>query len=335
MLMVVIYHLYIIEKKYGGAASVLPEIFQFGMSGVDLFFVISGFVMVSVTRGQFGAPKQALKFLYHRVTRIYPLYWFYTVIVLIVFLTNPAIVNSSAGGEVGITASFLLLPGDTLPLLMVGWTLIHEMYFYLIFFLLLLLITEKALPISLLIWGIGIIYVNLFSTTTSPQLSLVSHPLTLEFIAGALLAIGYYRGSFALQKRWLSLTLFTSLLLSILGYAFYLGSTGLSEPVGWWRIVIFGAPALLVVLCGIQMERHGRVFATAVIKIGDASYSIYLSHILTLSFAGRVWSHSDSTGLWDHFLVLPFLLIMVLVVGFVSYELIEKPLLRMSRQFLN
>ena len=53
VLLVVVFHLTFIETKYGGPATLLPDFFTYGMSGVDMFFVISGFVMVAVTRGKF------------------------------------------------------------------------------------------------------------------------------------------------------------------------------------------------------------------------------------------------------------------------------------------
>ncbi|MEA2116633.1 MAG: acyltransferase, partial [Thermodesulfobacteriota bacterium] len=123
VLLVVFFHMVTIEKKYGGTNTLLSDYFQFGMFGVDLFFVISGFVMVTVSRGKFQQPRQAATFLYHRISRIYPMYWFYSLLVLAVFLLQPSFVNSSQFGQVNILASFLLLPQKHLPLLMVGWTL--------------------------------------------------------------------------------------------------------------------------------------------------------------------------------------------------------------------
>ena len=122
VLSVVFFHLLTIEQKYGGSRTILPDLFQFGLFGVDLFFVISGFVMVTVTRGKFQIPRQALRFIYHRVARIYPTYWVYSILVLIVFLLQPSWVNNSLGNQVDILSSFLLFPSRNLPLVMVGWS---------------------------------------------------------------------------------------------------------------------------------------------------------------------------------------------------------------------
>ena len=84
-LLVVLSHLLIIEQKYGGTQTILSEMVRFGVFGVDLFFVISGFIMITISRNKFQSSKETLKFIYHRTTRIYPAYWFYSSLLLIVF----------------------------------------------------------------------------------------------------------------------------------------------------------------------------------------------------------------------------------------------------------
>ena len=142
---VVAFHLIPIEAKYGSGESILPNFFEFGMFGVDLFFVISGFVMASLTKGQFQNASNGLTFLYQRLSRIYPVYWFYSALVLMVFFIQPTWVNSAQGNQINILSSFLLWPEATLPLINVGWTLIHEMYFYIIFTVFLFFVPEKIL----------------------------------------------------------------------------------------------------------------------------------------------------------------------------------------------
>ena len=113
VLSVILFHLVPIEQKYGGSKTMLSALFHYGMFGVDLFFVISGFVMVAVSRGKFKQQKYALSFIYHRASRIYPTYWFYSILVLIIFFTQPSWVNSSQGNQMNILASFLLFMVST------------------------------------------------------------------------------------------------------------------------------------------------------------------------------------------------------------------------------
>lgn len=334
VLSVVLFHLVAFEQKYGGKETILPVIFKFGLFGVDLFFVISGFVMVTITRGKYQDIKQALLFLYHRTSRIYPAYWIYSIFVLCVFLIKPSLVNSSQGNQVDLLSSFLLLPSKTLPLIMVGWTLIHEMYFYLIFFLVMLIIKERHMPFAILSWGTGIIFMNVCLNLTSPFSRLVSHPLTIEFICGCFLAILFFRenNNRILATRLLVILTSMVLIASVYGYSRYHQLTGQIDPEGWWRILIFGVPAILLVLSFVNAEKNGNILHSSIVKIGDASYSIYLSHILTLSVAGRLWRMSSSNSAYGNIIMIPLFLVLTIIVGIVSYHVIEMPLLRFSRR---
>jgi peptidoglycan/LPS O-acetylase OafA/YrhL len=98
--------------------------------GVDLFFVVSGFIMAVTTQRRASGAQPASAFLLRRVTRIYPCYLLVTGAVLAVFLWRPDLVNSSEDVRPDVLASFLLLPQEGLPLLLVGWTLVYEMLFY-------------------------------------------------------------------------------------------------------------------------------------------------------------------------------------------------------------
>lgn len=331
VLLVVLFHLTTIEQKYGGAQTILPHFLQFGMFGVDLFFVISGFVMVIITRGKFQNFKNAIVFLWHRITRIYPTYWFYSLIVLIIFLVQPNMVNSSQGNEVNILASFLLLPSDKLPLVMVGWTLIHEMYFYLVFFFILLFVPEKLLASVLIIWSFLVAGANLLFNFNSPYTGLVFNPLTLEFILGCFIAIYYFYNTKTLNTYLLLLLAIGSFIFAILGHHLFTDFFSTAHIQGWWRVFIFGMPAFIIVLSFTFSERNGFVLHSLLTKIGDASYSIYLSHILTLSAIGRLWKTFSGDALWDNYIMVPLLLLSAIAVGMFSYKYIEKPLMNYSR----
>ena len=113
----------------------------------------------------------------------------YSLLALAVFLVQPSWVNSTQGNQVNLLASFLLLPSDKLPLVQVGWTLIHEMYFYLAYFSIMLLLPERALASALAAWGAGVVLLNLTVSPGNPALALVSHPLTCDFLGGCLVAV--------------------------------------------------------------------------------------------------------------------------------------------------
>ncbi|MBI2331083.1 MAG: acyltransferase [Chloroflexi bacterium] len=331
VLSVVFFHLALIEKRYGGANSVLPEFFNFGMFGVDLFFVISGFVMVTVTRGKFQSLKHSLLFLYHRISRIYPLYWVYTTVALIVFLVQPSWVNSSQGNQVNILASYLLLPANLLPLVQVGWTLIHEMYFYLVFFVIMLFLPERLLTVAMLVWGVVVVIFS--SSTGNPYYRLILNPLTMEFLIGCLLAVHYHNAaSLKLNGKGLVAVASIGMLAAILGYIYYESQTGLA-PDGWSRLLYYGIPATIIVFCITHAERNGVVLHNSLIQSGNASFSIYLSHLFTINVVGRIWSLFAVEAVFDNIIVLIVEFVLVLFVGFISYWYVETPLLKLSRRF--
>ena len=302
------------------------------MSGVDLFFVISGFVMVTVTRGKFQNLRQALRFAYHRMARIYPTYWFYSLLLLGVWFVRPTWINAAGGNQVDFLASFLLLPSHILPMVVVGWTLIHELYFYLVFSLLLLLVPERRLAQAVLLWAGAVWLVNTYAQSGSAAIALASHPLTLEFIGGCLIAILYFRTAASLRPGAYLALAFAATAVSLCAFLYYQHVTGSIALSDWWRVAILGVPAVVVVHCLANAERIGYVLPAALIRVGDASYSIYLSHILTLSTAGRIWSLFSTDSVIDNIVMVPILFALVLLVGFLSYRMVEKPLLDLTRR---
>lgn len=106
------------------------------------------------------------------------------------------------------------------------------------------------------------------------------------------------------------------------------------EPQEWWRVFIFGIPAMLIVFFVINAERSGCIINRFLVKIGDASYSIYLSHILTINVVGRIWSIFSVNEIYDNIIMIPLILIITIGVGFISYIIIEKPLLSMMRKIV-
>lgn len=326
VLLVVFYHMMKVEGKYAGPDSLLPQFLNIGAAGVDLFFAISGFVMVAVTRNAFQQSSQICRFAYHRITRIYPLYWFYTLLILAVYLIQPALINSSQGNQVNILASFLLLPQKLEPLVNVGWTLIHEIYFYIVFALLLLL-PARALLTSLLFWGSAVVAVNtLYPSLSNPFLHLYSSPLTIEFISGSLIALLYYR-----QPLRGNGFMLVGVAIALLIAGFMLSHSDI-DPDNWFRILVFGIPSALALYALLLLEsRHKLTLPRWLIKTGDASYSIYLSHVIVLSLIGRVWQHVATAGYLDNIIILPLMLAAVLIVGWLSYQGLEMHILRLTR----
>ncbi|MGY2168059.1 acyltransferase family protein [Pseudomonas gingeri] len=324
---VVLFHMAAVELKYSGGDALLPALVDFFQLGVDLFFVISGFVMVIVTRGRFQDKVQVQRFLFNRVSRIYPNYWLYFFITLVVYLLSPTLVNSSHGGS-NLLMSFLLLPNERVLLVMVAWSLVFELWFYLVFSLLLAL-RERWLPVLLAIWALALVLFNLLDSWQdySPALKIVLHPYALEFIVGSALALFFYgRHSARVPTAVVWLMFAASLLVGFpLIYHYQLF---FSEGLVRMLVVglVFGALTLSLVL----LERRQLIrFPQPLVFTGDMSYTIYLSHLLVLGVIGRAWLVIGNWpgSLLDNLLFLILMMVAVLCYGWVGYSFFEKPVL--------
>ena len=158
-LMVLTSHVWVIEGLFAGTRY-LPMQLGIGVVGVDLFFLISGFVMVKVAERMAAKKTPILRFAYDRVLRIYPLYWIATIVAIAGYLSNDLFLGGDPM-EGDPLRSFLLLPQSGLPILTVGWTLIHEMYFYLVFFFILAL-APKYKAALLVAWGVIVAAANFY-----------------------------------------------------------------------------------------------------------------------------------------------------------------------------
>ncbi len=109
----------------------LGDVFEFGHAGVDFFFVLSGFIITYVHRTDLGRPKCLPRYAWRRLSRIVPMYWIVSVLALLLAVDLPE--KMAQVTPTHVLASFLFVPHGREPLLGVGWTLEHEMLFYVAF----------------------------------------------------------------------------------------------------------------------------------------------------------------------------------------------------------
>ena len=320
-------HLAVIERRYGDGA-LTPDWFDLGLAGVDLFFVISGFVMVYVTRDLVASRCAIFSFLYKRATRIYPLYWAVSLAVLAVFLVRPDFVNSSQGNQADIVASFLLIPQRQYPLLLVGWTLVHEVYFYLVFALL-LAAPRKWRPPLLALWGaLALVGYALGASRLGAWAALAVNPLTLEFLMGCAVGLLFLRGARTAGR--LALAAGGLICLGVLGLRMGGLAPFSSDAL---RTALFGPAFALILYGAVAIETTGRFSAPRwAQRLGDASYSLYLTHLLTLSALGRIWALIAAPGRWDNAIVLPLIAGAAIAGAYLTYLLVERPLFARARK---
>lgn len=308
--LVVLSHLITIEAKYTGG-NILPTFSLYGIAGVDIFFVLSGFIMAAVAGRGIGA----VQFLWRRFARIYPAYWLVSLVVLAVSLVKPAWVNSSVEGPISLWRSFLLIPDTTLPLLAVGWTLVHEVYFYLVFAVLLAL--RIPISIGLLGWGLILLIVTTLGgdyVTSFPLGRVCTHPLTAEFIIGAAIGVLYDHKNMR-GAAWAGTFGLAMLATSIVGVAPALQLVDNTRLLDAWRVVLFGVPAALIVYWLAAWEQKAaRTPARSLVALGDWSYATYLTHVLVLSALGRILYALAPSG--------PMSSVVLIVVGFLAVNLV-------------
>jgi len=244
-------------------------------AGVDLFFVISGFIMVYSSERLFGREGAGVEFFTRRLARIVPLYWL-TMAFAIYLQDTPFSVTT-------VIESYLFIPfswpnGKMHPLYGVGWTLNFEMFFYVIFAAAICFRREVAVALVSATLIVLVIIGQRFSGLLPDVLRLWSDPIVLEFILGMVLALLFRNG--------VRLPLAAAAGLVLLGAIAIWGSFAGTPPSSGWRWLQWGLPMALAAGGAALVDKNGwergRI-ARAMTTLGEASYSLYLVHSLVLA----------------------------------------------------
>lgn len=250
------------------------DVWNYGTIGVEIFFVISGFVMVISVRGLIGQPDAWRFFMMRRLVRIVPMYWLATSVKVAALLLAPAVVLHADLHLGRVLASYFFLPtrnpdGRAEPLLGVGWTLIFEMFFYVVFAAALALRAHVLYFVGAIMTACSLAF--LWRPTSDwPIYTYYLDPIVLHFLVG--MVIGY----FALDRSWRRLAMGLAYCWGLYAAIVLLG------PVGGWGIYRNGVLRMLVatmlVLAAVVFARACQRLPAVLSKLGDASYSLYLFH---------------------------------------------------------
>ena len=304
---------------------------EFGACGVDIFFVISGFIMVAITANKPQSQRSPGTFLIHRFIRVAPLYWIYTTALLCLMLLPFAFATMRKSYTFDyILRSYLFIPapnyfGYLHPALDQGWTLSYEMFFYLLFSLCLRLATKQAILIITAVF-VGLSSLHAFVPPSAHVAFFFTDPIILEFCLG-MFAGWVFTLPFVLNTKWLFVALFASFGALTVSFVMH---PAMDYRAFHWGLPAFGLVASLSLLDKAQaITKWNKLLLSA----GDSSYSIYLTHIFLLLLIGMLLKKFPlSAPFADVALILTFGA--TLIPGFLSYLFVEKPLTRLLNQYV-
>jgi len=299
------------------------NLFQAGWSGVDNFFVLSGFIMVYVHRSAIGKKDQLKSFLVKRGVRIYPIYWIITLTVLCFFLVIPGFANNKDLSLGQLIVSLLLIPQKDKPILDVGWTLIYEIYFYVLFSIAIWLKPKHSAPI-LSAWLLVTI-LNSCKLINFPKsfflLNQVFGNMNLEFVLGCLAAYIVIKYNNKIGKyRWILFGI------ANLGYVI-LGMLVAWRNIEFDRISTFAVLAAMLIIAATSIDlKDSPKIPQIFTYLGDASYSIFLTHGPLISATTKLLQKANLGKYFDSFFAPALVALITVIAGCIFYSLVEKPL---------
>jgi exopolysaccharide production protein ExoZ len=309
-----------------------------GGFGVDLFFTISGFIMVVSSSRLFGIPGARKTFLLRRAFRLVPLYWCVTTCFFFLLVWKGRESLDIVELVQALIKSLTFLPFDstkfgiagTFPLYDLGWSLNYEVFFYVLFSLFIILpISRAILGVSMAL--LAIVIIGLWAAPTSVALQFWSQPILLEFGLGVLIGYAWLRQS-RKSGLWTILMVAVALvfvLLDPLGLSTKVAGT--STPNDLVRFVGWGLPAAAILMAAVFAERYRKIdlgYFSFMAVLGDCSYSLYLMHPFALMAIAKAWDIFELGNLVGWQAMAVAMMAGSVILALLSYKWIEKPATR-------
>ena len=312
-------HLLLARKIPGHVHDRVEHAFAVGASGVHIFFVISGFVMVYTSSRSNLTPGSFLK---RRLIRIYPIYW----VVLALYLLAHQLMGAPYRLSLTqIAGAALLLPGYSPLVIGPGWTLSYEMYFYVCFALALFAGIRRGLILLTAYYALWVA-MGFWLGPTTPWGRLATNSLLVEFLAGGWLAMAILRG-WVVPRLAGAVLVIAALCLFATG--FWLPYERIPSVIAW------GIPAFMLVSGSLAFEPSlKKGFGRRLAKLGDSSYLLYLALVLVLDLLIATpiaaLNTSEAAAIWLSF---P-LSAACAAIAAIGYEIFERPLLKSIKRLL-
>lgn len=330
-LSVVFFHTQII---FTGRTGIVPfgGVFGAGSRGVDLFFVLSGFIIAYIHAGDVGRPGRVGHYFYSRFVRIYPSVWITTLLALTVYLIGfggPDKADKLQPWSIG--ASFLLLPQHGDALVNVTWSLKYEIFFYLLFALAIL---RRGVGLWLiLLWQASVLVVYVSGRQLEwSWVSFYLRPIVLEFGLGLISAwIVINRARFALleNRRFVSGMLALGVTVFVAAELIQAYAPSALEAVPDFLVFGLSAAMIVVSLAVIDIQRRYTV-PRFLVMLGGASYSIYLVHFSTISLLAAFLTKGNRVPMNDA--VFFGVALVGIALGLLFHQWIDRPIHRFLRR---
>ena len=324
---VAIYHTHLIlaQPEYGGV-SLFSAVASKGWLGVNFFFVLSGFIIMFAHVKDVGKPAGLGNYLWKRFVRVYPVYWIFLTFFLIAAYRGIGHPNFSWSPANLLSAYALVKLAEPLSLpLQVAWTLFYEIAFYAVFCTLIL---NRLLGTAVLVaWAVSILIGSLVFGHEPGLLQMWNDVWCAYFLIG----VCTYFAFTVMDERWGVPLLTLGLILLVLTASTLAGGRIGATQKDPFVLLALAAPFALILLGGALGERkHGWSFSPILLKIGDATYSIYLVHSPVITVVALLNARFTSHWIPSIPLFISTAIISV-IAGVLAHIFVEKPVLRALR----
>ncbi|SKB45499.1 acyltransferase family protein [Daejeonella lutea] len=340
-MLVVMHHLIANSKSH---LNYIPynNFFNWGFVGVDFFFVLSGFIITYVHFDDLKSDGiNSWNFFKKRFIRIYPIYWIIAILFVAVYFINTPQFMVDEGLTMDFTSppvvkmlteSFLLLPNPDIRLVGVAWTLSYEMLFYIVFGICI----TYGFGFSRIIAALWVCLILLYTWAKTPggiYPDFFFNILILEFLMGCMVAY-FIRSKVVVPAKYIMPLLV--ILLILLTQTMHINGLVFFRDIV--TVTLMGLFFSLITYLAVRFDQTNTSvkFPAFLILIGDASYSIYLSHNMLLSALTRIYALINPQSSGKEFLpvVVTFIFLLAVFIGVLIHLYVEKKLLRyFNRKF--
>jgi len=311
----------------------LNGVFEAGWNGVDFFFVLSGFIIYHIHANDIGRPEKLKKFILKRTIRIYPIYWMLaTVALTLIFVASDHLLSHKSLPSAYIIKSFLLLPQAQEPFLSVAWSLCYEMFFYTIFALGIWL-GYRFLVVILSGYILGLIFQLVFLPEGYHTFLLyfLTSNFHIEFLIGIFTAFCFKKISLKqleLKMQTIKLIVILGVALFLLGWCFSLVFPALYGKFDIGSRIIYGIASGMIIF-GISFFEfsHQSFFKRFLMRLGDASYVLYLVHTMVIAVFFKLLLHVYTNTIAFNYCMCLVVFLISIAIGVLLHFFLERKII--------